>query len=435
MHKIAGDTSCQERQSGKMLKNNGKDKNCIAEGFYTPDMFNRRLLEERRRSERSGLPFAILSINLSNYRKIKKKLYIKGIKSINNYISDLVVKNCRRSDIKTWESETSLKIILPDTSLDDARQLTFKLEKNLNNGFRTKLEKQKLNEIKANIYITAYPEFLNYQKTDCENSENKKSEVFNIQSKIESPEKMHRKVYSLKWERIKNDIITYPLYSDLMFGNVNKVKIKIIKRAIDISGAFIGCIVFSPLMILIAALVKLSSKGPIIFKQERLGFLGEKFWFFKFRSMYHGCDDGCHKTYIKDLIENNIKDNNESCQGNKIYKIECDNRITPIGRFLRKTSLDELPQFFNVLKGDMSLVGPRPPIPYEVKHYQKWHLQRVLEVKPGITGLWQVNGRSRTTFDEMVRMDIAYLNNYSLWLDIKIIMKTISVVFTGKGGY
>lgn len=115
--------------------------------------------------------------------------------------------------------------------------------------------------------------------------------------------------------------------------------------------------------------------------------------------------------------------------------MEDDPRVTPFGRFLRRSSLDELPQLFNALKGEMSLVGPRPPIPYEVKQYEDWHLRRILEVKPGITGLWQVMGRSSTTFNEMVRLDISYVNNWSLWLDFKILLKTVWAILSAKGAY
>ena len=156
----------------------------------------------------------------------------------------------------------------------------------------------------------------------------------------------------------------------------------------------------------------------------------------KFRSMYTDSDDSIHREYVAKLIEGKTEETNRGSDDKPMFKITDDPRITPIGRFLRKTSLDELPQFFNVLKGDMSLVGPRPPIPYEVKSYKNWHLRRVLDIKPGITGLWQAYGRSQTTFDEMVRLDLQYVNHCSPWLDFKIILKTVSaVLFEREGAY
>jgi len=140
-----------------------------------------------------------------------------------------------------------------------------------------------------------------------------------------------------------------------------------------------------------------------------------------------------HRDYVSKLIKGEKDRVNEGTNDNPFYKLKDDPRITPLGQFLRKTSLDELPQFFNVLKGEMSLVGPRPPIPYEVNKYQNWHFRRIIEVKPGITGLWQVSGRSRTTFDDMVRLDIEYAENWSLMMDIKILFKTFWTIFTSKG--
>lgn len=153
--------------------------------------------------------------------------------------------------------------------------------------------------------------------------------------------------------------------------------------------------------------------------------------------MYVDSDDSIHRHYIRQLIqqENEPSGDNETPTEGEVYKITDDPRVTLIGKFLRKTSLDELPQFINVLRGDMSLVGPRPPIPYECDDYKLWHRRRVIEVKPGITGLWQVEGRSSTSFDEMVRLDLKYIRDWSLWLDVKLLIKTPWVVITGKGAY
>jgi lipopolysaccharide/colanic/teichoic acid biosynthesis glycosyltransferase len=184
-------------------------------------------------------------------------------------------------------------------------------------------------------------------------------------------------------------------------------------------------------------LIKFTSKGPVLFRQERIGQFEKKFMFLKFRTMHVNNDSSIHQEYVKKLISEQKSCTVKKGNGDKtcIYKMKDDPRITPIGRFLRKMSLDEFPQFFNVLKGEMSLVGPRPPIPYELDNYDIWHKRRVLEIKPGITGLWQVKGRSRTTFDEMVRLDIKYIREWSLWLDTKILFQTPKAVLNGKGAY
>ncbi len=205
----------------------------------------------------------------------------------------------------------------------------------------------------------------------------------------------------------------------------------------DIVGSIVGLVMFSPLLVTIAMVIRLSSRGPVVFRQERIGLNGKKFMFLKFRTMDVNNDARVHEEFIEKLI-NGAGDNvvgRAREEHHEIYKIRGDVRATPVGRLLRKTSLDELPQFVNVLKGEMSLVGPRPPIPYEVERYAPWHKRRFLEVKPGMSGLWQVTGRSRTTFNEMVRLDLAYIRNRSLWLDVKILLLTPWAVITGKGAY
>jgi exopolysaccharide biosynthesis polyprenyl glycosylphosphotransferase len=206
------------------------------------------------------------------------------------------------------------------------------------------------------------------------------------------------------------------------------------KRIIDMVGSTIGLLLFSPVMLVVAVSIKLTSHGPILFKQRRVGFLGRTFTLLKFRSMNHDNNPEIHKQYTEHFIKNGMPMGKGEGQ-KSIYKIENDPRVTHVGRFLRKTSLDELPQFVNVLKGEMSLVGPRPPIPYEYMHYDIWHKRRAWEVKPGITGLWQIKGRSKATFDQMARLDLKYLKERSLWLDLKILIQTPWVVFTGKGAY
>jgi len=221
------------------------------------------------------------------------------------------------------------------------------------------------------------------------------------------------------------------LYPDLSKYDDSKRPQLGIKRAMDIAGSLLALILCTPLLFMIALAIKVSSKGPIVFRQQRVGQYGQCFTFLKFRSMRIDNDSSSHREYVTKLIAGRASREPVNGKGDGVYKLANDNRITPLGKLLRKTSLDELPQFLNVLRGEMSLVGPRPAIPYEVAAYQTWHRRRVLEVKPGITGLWQVNGRNRIKFDDMVRLDLHYAKCWSPWLDLKIILRTPSAVLKG----
>jgi len=228
----------------------------------------------------------------------------------------------------------------------------------------------------------------------------------------------------------------FTFYPDFPEKERAKKKSIKLKRIIDIIGSSLGFLIFSPFFILIPVCIKLTSRGPVLFRQERVGQYRRNFTFLKFRSMYINSDENVHKAFVHNLISKKTAgEGAEKGAGQKVFKIRNDTRVTLVGRVLRKTSLDELPQFINVLRGEMSLVGPRPPIPYELEKYAIWHLRRVLEVKPGITGLWQVAGRSSTSFDEMVRLDLQYATNWSVWLDIKLMLKTPWVMVAGKGAY
>lgn len=210
---------------------------------------------------------------------------------------------------------------------------------------------------------------------------------------------------------------------------------RVIKRFIDVSGSLAALTLLSPLFATIAVAIKLDSKGPVLFRQERVGQFGQTFFCLKFRSMMVESNPDVHKEYIRRFIAGEAGTEQSDAKGKKVFKIARDKRVTRIGSLLRKTSFDELPQFFNVLKGEMSLVGPRPPVPYELESYHVWHVRRIFEAKPGITGLWQVMGRSRTTFDEMVRLDLRYARTQSLWLDLKILARTPHAVVSGNGAY
>jgi len=202
----------------------------------------------------------------------------------------------------------------------------------------------------------------------------------------------------------------------------------VLKRLLDVVIASVLLIVLAPIMAAVAIAIRLDSPGPIIFRQIRVGKNRRMFTFYKFRSMYHNADHDSHREFVTNLINGHAVTHN----GQAVYKMTGDRRITRVGAFIRKTSLDELPQLINVLKGEMSLVGPRPPIPYEVAAYKEWHKRR-LDVLPGMTGLWQVRARSAVSFDEMVMMDIEYVNRRSLLLDLEILARTIPAVVSGRG--
>lgn len=225
------------------------------------------------------------------------------------------------------------------------------------------------------------------------------------------------------------------LYPEFAHRNERKSFELKLKRAMDIIGSALALLVLSPLWLVIAAAIKLTSKGPVLFRQERLGQYGNKFMVLKFRSMRTNCDSKIHEAYVNQFIAGKVNGEECAAAAKPVFKIQKDPRITDVGHFLRKTSLDEVPQFWNVLMGDMSLVGPRPPVAYEYRAYNVWHRRRVLEIKPGITGLWQVKGRSRTRFDDMVRLDLKYARTWSIWLDVKILLQTPAAVITGEGAH
>lgn len=223
------------------------------------------------------------------------------------------------------------------------------------------------------------------------------------------------------------------LYPDVSEEIPTRRLATVAKRCMDILGSAMLLLILSPLWAAIALAIKLTSNGPIIFEQERLGHLGRRFKCLKFRTMRANNDPKIHREYVQKFIAGKVKALKDGGEEPEVFKIQDDPRVTTVGKFLRKTSLDELPQFWNVLRGDMSLVGPRPPVPYEFEVYDLWHRRRVLEVRPGVTGLWQVSGRSRTCFDDMVRLDLRYSQAWSIWLDLRILMATPRAVLTGDG--
>jgi lipopolysaccharide/colanic/teichoic acid biosynthesis glycosyltransferase len=196
------------------------------------------------------------------------------------------------------------------------------------------------------------------------------------------------------------------------------------KRALDTTMVVIALILTAPALLLIAMLVRATSSGPVLFRQTRIGAGGREFVMLKFRTMQNGCPDDLHRAYVKDLL------NGAATQQDGLFKLHNDPRITPVGRVLRKLSLDELPQLFNVLRGEMSLVGPRPALPWELRMFPAWAHRR-LEVLPGVTGLWQVGGRNRLTMLEALELDVQYVDHHTLWLDLRILAKTPIALLAG----
>jgi lipopolysaccharide/colanic/teichoic acid biosynthesis glycosyltransferase len=353
--------------------------------FYSHPHFNHLLRIERKRTERSKSPFVLLLLDFSSF------LEKNDSQAILAKIQSALASSLRETDIRGWyEHNRVLGVIftemanLNENTIDD---IFFKI----NNRLSERLDPAWIKAMKASFYV--YPET---------NGKPPSVGTFNID-----------------------------LYPDMDNPGISRQIPMALKKTIDFLGSATALFLFFPVFVAAAVAIKATSKGPVFFRQKRMGMNGKIFHVLKFRSMYMDNDEKKHRQYI----EKYIREQKNSAVEPGVFKLNNDSRITPVGNFLRKTSLDELPQLINVVKGEMSIVGPRPPIPYEYDMYDIWHRRRLLTCKPGITGLWQVTGRSRTTFDEMVRLDLMYINEWSLWLDIKIMFMTPRVMVSGKGGY
>ncbi len=413
------------------------------DGWYSREEFSDLARKEQNRSDRTGLPISYIVIDLCRQKKnsiISSDDYMEFLKKLLVLLSE----NTRNYDLKCLFNQTTIQILLIDTSLDGAKNFIEKISNNFFEYFQSLNKTEYVNLIR-NIMISAYP----VKKLDSDQhlrgtpillrklkykANNDRNSVNLYQNSYENNH------FKINWYRVGTlSSGTLALENSLegIFNDYAQLSInyKVIKRIMDIIGSLIGIVFFAPLMIFIAFVIKLTSQGPVLFKQKRAGYRGELFTFYKFRTMKTNCDESIHKKYVQSLIKGKNGRLNNGSTNQPLYKIVKDPRVTKVGRFLRKTSLDELPQFFNVLFGQMSLVGPRPPIPYELADYHNWHYRRVLDAKPGLTGYWQVYGRSRTTFDEMVRMDLYYVRNQSLWFDIQIILKTLTAVMMTDGAF
>ena len=353
--------------------------------MYGEKTFHRMLYLERKRAERSKRQFVLMLIEARSLRFADDQIAIQVISALSHAT--------RETDINGWyANRRTIGVIFTEIGEADGKVVADAIHGRVTDALGSCLSNEEIKEIQISFHV--FPD---------EASKPGQSGAI--------------------------DPILYPELLDRKRGSC------IVKRSMDIAGSLCALILFCPLLVVISLIVKLTSKGPILFRQQRVGRHGKTFTFLKFRSMYFANDPAIHQDYVKLLIAGEIENDIPSGSQPNVYKLTNDPRITPIGKFLRKTSLDELPQFLNVLKGEMSIVGPRPPVPYEFESYEIWHKQRVVSVKPGITGLWQISGRSKTKFADMVRLDLEYARSWSPLQDLMIMLRTPRVMLSGDGAY
>src|ERR1700722_2876936 len=361
--------------------------------FVSEEEFRRMLCRERKRSERSRKHLLLMLVDCkgTTAQSVDKPLIEK--------VAGVVAAEVRETDLAGWfEADSVVGAIFTELGEAQASAAIQAIEAKISKGLHKSFRRDQVDKLQIAFY--AFPDSWAGDGTGRS--------------------------------------ISAPLYPDLLEEEEKKKTSLIIKRVMDVVGSGAALFVFAPLFLVLSIGIKLTSKGPVFFRQPRVSQYGKHFTFLKFRSMKVANNDSIHKDYVKNFIAGKAAAAS-SAEGQQkkapVYKITNDPRVTAVGRFMRRTSLDELPQFWNVFIGEMSLVGPRPPIPYELEAYDVWHRRRLLEVKPGITGLWQVHGRSSTTFDEMVRLDLQYSRTWSPMLDLKILLDTPRAVLTGDGAY
>ena len=352
--------------------------------------FKRMIAVERKRTERSKEPFLLMLVEMSEY---------PASNDTRNAMDRVltVFRSCsRETDVIGWYKEDAIVgVMFTGLVIQDRSLILNTILRRISTLLRHELTFDQFNAVKLSFHF--FPDEWDHEKLDQPTN--------------------------------------FALYPDLTSPSPQRRTLLVIKRAIDLVGSGVGLLLLVPLFLAIAIAIKLTSNGPVFFKQQRVGQYGRLFTVLKFRSMYVNNDHNVHKDYVTKLIANRAEKHGASGSGDGVYKLTNDRRITPLGRILRRTSFDELPQIVNVFLGDMSLVGPRPAIPYELAAYQTWHRRRILEAKPGITGLWQVTGRSLVKFDDMVRLDLRYATGWSLGLDIWILLRTPLAVIRGAGAY
>jgi len=353
------------------------------------ESFKRVIAIERKRTERSKSPFVLMLLEVANHQGAERTSA-----ALDSVVSVLLASS-RDTDLVGWyKDRMTVGALFTGLVVSDKNSILSTILTRVSTTLRDELSFEQFNLVSISLHF--FPD---------------------------------------DWDHDSSGRPSNPaLYPDLSTQDKGKRPLLIMKRAIDIVGGAILALLCLPFCVLIALVVKATSKGPVLFRQQRVGQYGKQFTFLKFRSMYVDNDHSVYKQFVTQMITREL-DGARSEKNQGVYKLTSDKRITRVGRFLRRTSLDELPQFINVLRGDMSLVGPRPPIPYELAAYQTWHRRRLLEVKPGITGLWQVTGRSTVDFDEMVRLDLRYATSWTPWLDLRILLRTPLAVIKGSGAY
>jgi lipopolysaccharide/colanic/teichoic acid biosynthesis glycosyltransferase len=383
-------TSANSQSVDRKLQSERKPQpqNLLARKEILPEESFRRMISmERKRSERTQRPFVLLLMDTGRTQPTQKNGRI-----LLDILSALE-SSTRETDVMGWyEMNAAVGVMFTEIVLENNLMLSAILGR-ISEVLRGQLTNEQFSQIKFSFHL--FPE-----EWDPSNPERQSNPT---------------------------------LYPDLHLRNGANRLGRAMKRGMDIVGSLLLLALFSPIFLAIAVAIKLTSRGPVLFRQQRIGEHGTAFTFLKFRSMYVGNDASQHKEYVRKLIVGQAAKQPTNGAGEGIFKLTNDPRITPVGDFLRRTSMDELPQFLNVLRGDMSLVGPSPPVPYEVEAYATWHRRRLLEAKPGITGLWQVQGRSRVGFDDMVRLDLRYARSCSPWLDLKILAQTPRAVIAGNG--
>jgi lipopolysaccharide/colanic/teichoic acid biosynthesis glycosyltransferase len=354
-----------------------------------PEAFRRMIALERKRSERSRKPFVLLLLDMGD-RPSDENGKILGT------ISSVLSASTRDTDVTGWYADNCvIGVMFTEIAAEDSTSVPGTIIARVTDTLRNNLTLEQFNRVRISFHV--FPE---------------------------------------QWDDEDHSGSGNPtLYPDLSQREDGRKLFRVLKRTMDIVGSGLALVFLLPAFLAIACAIKATSKGPVLFRQRRIGLHAKSFVFLKFRSMHTHNDAAFHKAYVQKLITGKAEKQPSSGDGEGVYKLTQDPRITKIGAFLRKTSLDELPQFVNVLKGEMSLVGPRPPVPYEVEAYDIWHRGRLLEAKPGITGLWQVSGRSRVKFDDMVRLDLRYARTWSPWTDIKILWRTPGAVVLGNGAH
>jgi lipopolysaccharide/colanic/teichoic acid biosynthesis glycosyltransferase len=354
------------------------------------EIFRRMIAIERKRTERSKAPFLLMLIEVvsdEGQKKDRKTL---------DAIASALLSSSRDTDLIGWyKDHVIVGAMFTGLVVHDKRSILDTFLTKVTSSLRDELTPEQFNQVSISFHL--FPDDWDHEKPG----------------------------------RPSNAA----LYPDLASHDKGRRTLLLMKRVTDVIGSVAMLILCAPLFFAIALAIKITSKGPVFFRQQRVGRFGKTFTFLKFRSMYVDSDTGVHREFVTQMISSSPVQERRNPSKQDVFKLTNDKRITRVGGLLRRTSLDELPQFLNVLKGDMSLVGPRPPIPYELAAYQTWHRRRLLGVKPGITGLWQVLGRSSVQFDEMVRLDLRYASTWTPWLDIKILIRTPLAVIKGTGAY